>query len=254
RHLHQPQDHRRRNHRPRRRSRDERPMTAEQADRYLPAALDYANAGLAVFLLGRTKRPVANCPRCPSGAPGHDPAACACLTCHGCYAATTDPDRIRAMFHAIPHGLLAMRTGAASGRLVLDIDPRNGGRVDPALMVPTATVATGGGGRDPPHPHPARAAGGPQSGPARGGGTDRRGPGGAKLSGHPGVDVKADGGYVLAPPSIHPGTGRAYWWVGGHPLAAMPPALVAACRPPVPAAAVTITPRATTTQGAGGIS
>jgi Bifunctional DNA primase/polymerase, N-terminal len=210
-------------------------MTTEPADRYLPAALDYANAGLAVFLLGRTKRPVANCPRCRSGAPGHDPAACACLTCHGCYAATTDPDRIRAMFHAIPHGLLAMRTGTASGRLVLDIDPRNGGRVDPALMIPTATVATGGGGWHLHYRHPG-------------------GPVGAKLPGHPGVDVKADGGYVLAPPSTHPSTGRAYQWVGDHPLATMPTALIAACRPPMPAAAVTTTTRPTTTRGAGGIS
>ena len=73
---------------------------------------------------------------------------------------------------------------------MVDIDPRNGGQLDRALMTPTATVATGGGGwhlyyRHPGHPLP----------PA--------------LPGRAGVDVKADGGYVVAPPSVHPGTAPA---------------------------------------------
>jgi len=212
------------------------PARRGPAEAYLAAALDYAAAGLAVFLLGRTKRPVANCPGCRTGDPGHDRELCACLTCHGFYAATTDPDRVRAMFEAIPDGLLAMRTGAACGRLVVDIDPAHGGRVDPTLMVPTATVATGGGGWHLHYRHP-----GPPvlSRP---------------LPGRRGVDIKADGGYVLAPPSTHPRTGRPYRWVGAHPLCEMPPALVQACQHGAPVPAPTATPRAPTTNGAGGIS
>src|SRR5262245_19646567 len=116
--------------------------------------------------------------------------ACNCLCCHGFYAATTDPDRIRAMRAAHPTGLLAMRTGTASDLVAIDIDPRNGGTLDPALMPPTATVATGGGGWHLFYRHP----GGGLLIPSR------------KLEGHPGIDIKGDGGYVTAAPSIHPST------------------------------------------------
>jgi hypothetical protein len=173
----------------------------------LATALDHAAKGRAVFLLGRTKRPVANCRACDSAGPEHDPQACDCLTCHGFYAATTDPDRIAAIVAAVRGGLLAMRTGAISDLVVMDIDPRNGGCLVPDLMPPTEAVATGGGGWHLLYRHP-------------GGYIPSR-----KLPGHPGVDVKADGGYVVAPPSVHPGTGRPYRAVGGrHPIE-MHPAL-----------------------------
>src|SRR3954468_8837827 len=111
------------------------------------AALDAAERGWPVFVLGRTKRPVANCPACRKATRdgGHDPAGCGCLTCHGFHAATTDPARLAAMLAAVPRGLLAIRTGTAAGLAVVDIDPRNGGQLDPELMTPTAAVATGGG-------------------------------------------------------------------------------------------------------------
>ena len=94
---------------------------------------------------------------------------------------------------------------------MVDIDPRNGGQVDPALMAPTAAVATGGGGWHLYYRHP----GGPLL---------------AALPGRPGVDIKADGGYVVAPPSVRPGppalpVGR------GRAVAEMPPALTAALAP-----------------------
>jgi hypothetical protein len=190
--------------------------------------------GWPVFLLGRSKRPVANCTDCRTAGPEHNPQACGCLTCHGFYAATTDPDRITAMVAAVPGGLLAVRTGAVSGLLVVDIDPRNGGRLDRALMPPTAAVATGGGGWHLYYRHP---------------GT----PVASTLPDHPGVDIKADGGYVVAPPSTHPGTGRRYRWVGTHPIVEMAPALTAACRP-VPAPTVTAPTGPIRLRGAGAIS
>jgi hypothetical protein len=198
------------------------------------AALGYMRRGWPVFVLGRSKRPVANCAGCKTAGPRHDPAACGCLTCHGFYAATTSPARLAAMLRAVPGGVLAIRTGTAAGLAVVDIDPRNGGQVDRALMTPTAAVATGGGGWHLYYRHP----GGPLL-PA--------------VPGRPGVDVKADGGYVVAPPSVHPGTGRAYRWAGERPVTEMPPALRAALAPaaadrPAP---LTASPE---TRRAGGIS
>jgi hypothetical protein len=201
------------------------------------AALGYMRAGWPVFVLGRSKRPVANCPACRAAvkAGEHDRAGCGCLTCHGFYAATTDPARFRAMLARVPGGLLAIRTGTASGLAVVDIDPRNGGQLDRALMTPTATVATGGGGWHLYYRHP----GGPLA---------------AVLPGRAGVDIKSDGGYVAAPPSVHPGTGQPYRWAGERPVAEMPPALRAALTPapapPAPAALNGPVP----VRSAGGIS
>ena len=104
-------------------------MKGQEQEKLL-AGLGYIARGWPVFVLGRSKRPVANCPACRTARPGHDPAGCECLTCHGFYAATTDPARLSAMLARVPGGLLAIRTGSASGRCVGDIDPRNGGRID----------------------------------------------------------------------------------------------------------------------------
>jgi hypothetical protein len=185
-------------------------------DTRLAIARVYAGSGWPVFVLGRSKRPVANCAACHTAGQGHDRAGCGCLTCHGFYAATTDLDRLAAMLAAVPSGLLAIRTGSASGLLVVDIDPRNGGQLDRTLMTPTATVATGGGGWHLYYRHP----GVPTVG---------------ELPGHPGVDIKGDGGYVAAPPSVHPRTRQAYQWAGQWAVAEMPPALrTAVTRPAAP--------------------
>jgi hypothetical protein len=178
----------------------------------LVAALAAAERGWPVFLLGRSKRPLANCPHCPKqNEPGaHDPQACGCLTCHGFYAATRDPNRITAMVAAHPGGLLAVRTGAApggAGVVVIDIDPGHGGRLNPALMPVTLAVETGNHGWHLYYRHP----------------------GGAVLSrplpGAVGVDVKADGGYVVLPPSVHPTTRRPYRWANQRAVGEMPPRL-----------------------------
>ncbi|MFI7547264.1 bifunctional DNA primase/polymerase [Actinoplanes sp. NPDC049599] len=212
------------------------PVRMPDTGTMLAAALALAAEGLPVFVLGRTKRPVANCPACPKAAnsPAHDPQACDCLTCHGFYAATTDPDRIAAMVAAIPRGLLAIRTGRGSGLVVIDIDPRNGGRILPELMPPTRCARSGDNGWHLYYRHP--------------GGTLA-----AELHGHAGIDVKADGGYVVAPPSVHPDTGRSYRWVGDRAMVEMPPPLLAACRPAeaAPLAVIPGTGPTPTTSGRG---
>ena len=214
----------------------------------LAPAIRYAEHGWPVFMLGRSKRPVANCPTCANAGQDHDSQACDCLTCHGFYAATTDPLRVAGIVAAVPGGQLALRTGAASGLVVLDIDPRNGGTdtlnglIRDGLVPPTAYVVTGSGGLHLYYRHPGQPVGCSQGKPGQGLG--------------PGVDVKADGGYVVLPPSVHPRTGRPYRWAPGRTVQEMPPALVERCARPAPAPVVL--PAAphtpTSTREAGGIS
>jgi hypothetical protein len=178
------------------------------------AALAVVDRGWPVFVLGRGKRPLANCPQCPKqGAPDAHPAQeCQCgrPTCHGFYAATREPSRIAELVAACPDGLLAVRTGAApdgAGVVGIDIDPRSGGRLVPELMTPTLAVASGNHGWHLYYRHP-------------GGYVASR-----ELPGVAGVDVKADGGYCVLPPSVHPLTRRPYRWANTRPVEEMPPRL-----------------------------
>ncbi|MEZ5145173.1 MAG: bifunctional DNA primase/polymerase [Acidimicrobiales bacterium] len=122
-------------------------------------------------------------------------------------------DRIRAWWRRWPHANIGVVTGAVSGVVVLDVDPRHGGdralaALEDELGAVPATVetATGGAGRHLWFRHP----------------------GGHVGSGAlaPGVDLKADGGLVVIPPSTHL-SGRRYAWAPGRspddlPLAAVP--------------------------------
>ena len=178
------------------------------------AALAAADRGWPVFVLGRGKRPLANCPQCPTqGEPGtHPPEDCPCheVTCHGFYAASLDPARIAQLVRACPEGLLAVRTGAAPAGadvVAIDIDPRSGGRLDRELMPRTLAVATGNHGWHLYYRHPG------QTVLSRG------------LPGVSGVDVKADGGYCVLPPSVHPATRRRYQWANTLGVEEMPPRL-----------------------------
>ncbi|MBS2534154.1 bifunctional DNA primase/polymerase [Catenulispora sp. NF23] len=182
-------------------------------DALLTAALKYAGRGWPVLWLSRRKRPLPNCPECKGPGPEHDMEACGCLVCHGPYAASTDPNRIAAMRAASPRGLLALRTGAACGLVVVDIDPAHGGQLIPDLMPPTAHVITGSGGLHLYYRHP-----------------------GVRIpstQGHiaPGVDVRGDPGYAVLPPCLHPRTRQPYRWAPGHHPVEMPPALVTASLP-----------------------
>ncbi|MGW4462185.1 bifunctional DNA primase/polymerase [Micromonospora sp. NPDC004704] len=211
----------------------------------LAPALRYAEQGWPVFMLGRSKRPVANCEPCREADNDHDPAACTCLTCHGFYAASTDPLQVAAIVAAIPGGQLALRAGTASGLVVVDIDPRNGGDrtmrelIAAGLLPPTVHVVTGSGGRHLYYRHPGRPVPCSQGKPGMGLG--------------PGIDVKSDGGYVVLPPSVHPATGRPYRWVPGRQVEEMPPALVEACQPVAPSLPTEPTGPISTRE-AGGIS
>jgi hypothetical protein len=207
----------------------------------LTAALAAAEQGWPVFMLGRSKRPVANCHDCRNS--DHNPETCGHHTCHGFYAASTDPHRITAMVRAVPCGQLAVRTGAVSGLLVVDIDPDHGGNASFANLIArslvprTLSVQTGSWGTHLYYRHPG------QHMPSR------------PMPRRKGIDIKADGGYVVLPPSIHHRTGRPYQWrYGWDEVEEMPPALVTACLPPMPAKSPTPQNRPITTQQGGGIS
>jgi putative DNA primase/helicase len=116
------------------------------------------------------------------------------MTGHGYQDASVDPDQITLWWQRHPLANIGFPTGAASGLLVLDIDPRNGGDVDdlPGKWDSTAEVISGGGGR---HVY-------------------FRFPGGKfPKTPWPGVDLQGEGALVLAPPSLHR-SGRRYEWDG----------------------------------------
>jgi putative DNA primase/helicase len=119
----------------------------------------------------------------------------------GFHAASVEPGFVEREFANQYRGV-GTRTGNDAGFFALDIDPQNGGdasfealiRLHGPLPV-TLTVSTGGGGL---HYYFRTPLGG--SVPCR-----------TALSGYPGVDIKGEGGYVVAPPSKHPSGGYYTW-------------------------------------------
>lgn len=118
------------------------------------------------------------------------------------HARPSEP-QVRAWFTAWPEANLGIVTGAVSGLVVLDVDAKSGGEEalagEAALagpMPPGPEVLTGGGGRHLYLRHPGFEV------PNR-------------VGIRPGLDLRGDGGYVVAPPSIHP-SGQPYRWRDGH--------------------------------------
>lgn len=119
--------------------------------------------------------------------------------------------QIRTWWTSWPTANVLIITGRVSGLVVIDIDPRHGG--DDSLaslgrLPDTLTAGTGGGGQHLYYSHP----------------KTRVIKDGAGLL--PGIDVRGDGGYVVAPPSVHNSGGR-YTWDVGQPEepVAIPPAI-----------------------------
>lgn len=137
---------------------------------FLDAALSYAERGWLVFPCREAdKRPH---PR---------------LAPKGFHNATTDVDQVTRWWREIPRANIGIATGTASGILVVDVDAKNGGLTTwPSLPasadVWTATVATPGGGF-----HLYFGLDGSRSFRCSAGALGA------------GIDVRADGGYVVAP-------------------------------------------------------
>jgi energy-coupling factor transporter ATP-binding protein EcfA2 len=116
--------------------------------------------------------------------------------------ATWDEAQVREWWAKWPNANIGIATGRYRDGYfcVLDFDPRNGGDwyndVGEDVLPPTWVVHTGGGGRHFYYKTPELLRG-------------------AKLEA--GVDLKGEGGYVVAPPSIHPEGGEYGWEVGAAP-------------------------------------
>ena len=173
-------------------------------------ALDYAARGWLVLPLYEA---IAN-GSCACGDPACSRVGKHPRTKNGYKDATTDEERINDWWARWPDANVGVCTGPVSGVIVLDIDPRNDG--DESLaelekefkpLPPTPEVHTGGGGRHMYFSVPT--------------GTEIK-----KKVLADGVDLQAEGAYVVAPPSRH-ASGEAYRWIEGRhpsdvPVRAMP--------------------------------
>jgi len=157
-------------------------------------AMHYAaKLGWAVIPLHSVKTGKCTCgnPRCSS--PGKHP-----LTKNGVKEATTDIATIRDWWRWWPSANIGIATGKVSGFFVLDIDGQDGEetlatwQLEHGRIPDTLTSRTGSGGRHILFAHP--------------GVTIRN-----KVRIAPGVDIRSDGGFIVAPPSVH-GSGRRYAW------------------------------------------
>ncbi len=164
----------------------------------LQAALSYAARGLKVIPL-HTAGVDGRC-SCRRGCTsvGKHPR-----TMKGVKDATTDPSIIRKWWRKWPDANLGIATGAGSGIIGLDVDDGHGGWESLAALqdahgpLPrTLATATGGGGSHSYYRHP--------------GGRVANNAG--KIA--PGIDLRGDGGFVVAPPSRHH-SGEPYRWVPG---------------------------------------
>jgi len=115
-------------------------------------------------------------------------------------------------FERWPDANVGIVTGRISGLVVVDVDTRHGGPASVAEaeaahgpLPPTVEAATGGGGRHLYYAHPAATVAN-------------------RVAIRPGIDVRGDGGCVVAPPSLHP-SGHRYAWIAGHGPDELPLAL-----------------------------
>jgi len=162
----------------------------------LNAALEYAARGWFVF-------PLKTGEKTP-------------LTPHGFKDATTDPEQVRAWWTQCPEANVGIRTGRESGLVVLDIDHHGEADGEESLakllkefgpLPPTFEVRTPNGGRHLYFAH-------------------RDGEVKSRNGLRPGLDLKADGGYVVAPPSVLSESPEPYARQNGHSSCPLPKWLV----------------------------
>ena len=154
--------------------------TASVETNVLDASLDYLKLEWSIIPVGHDKHPLVNWKRYQERRPKRA--------------------QVREWFENDPDAGIGIITGAVSGLVVLDVDLKSGGRKSLehlqqqyGRLPKTVSAKTGGGGRHFYFSHP---------------GVSVR-PSAGQLG--PGLDIRGDGGYVVAPPSQHR-NGRSYEW------------------------------------------
>lgn len=174
-------------------------------------ALTYTHRGWQVFPVHHITDDQCSCGKSKCGSPGKHPR-----TRHGLKDATADEQTINTWWARWPAANIGLATGKESGFVVLDIDAEHGGEDSLRQLekeyekLPDSPISlTGGGGQHLLFAYPARGEG--QEVPNR-------------VALREGLDVRGDGGYIVAPPSTHI-SGRKYEWeVMYHPdEVALPP-------------------------------
>ncbi len=168
----------------------------------LGAALAYCELGWPVFPIHSLRNGICTCEKPDCGNVAKHPYAR--LVPHGLKDATTDPETVRSWFESRPWLNIAIATGNGLG--VLDIDPGHSGQVSlrklakdhpediqawRTMTVEMPSVASGGAGWHYYGQNPSDA-------------TNRS----AMLEG---IDFRGNGGYIIAPPSLHR-SGQRYRW------------------------------------------
>ena len=188
----------------------------------LRTALAFSDLGMRVLPL-HTSLPG---PRCTCGEADCDNIGKHPRIKRGCHGAERDRDQLRRWWNRRPDANLGLATGAMSGIFVVDVDPRHGGdetlralEGEHGSIPPTWRFLTGGGGEHIVFRFP--------EGTRLGNSAGRLGEG---------LDTRGDGGFIVAPPSLH-ASGRAYAFsVDHHPadvlLADVPEWLLARLRAP----------------------
>lgn len=175
------------------------------------AALRYAEAGWPVLPLHRPINEGCSCGKkaCPS--PGKHPR-----TRNGVKDATTDPETIKQWWSQWPEANVGIATGRVSDLVVVDVDEGKGGAESLenlqklyGTLPPTREVRTGAGR----HLYYRYSAAGKKLLNAVG------------LGGFEGIDLRTDGGYVVAPFSQH-ANGTFYHWLNEDDLAPLPDIVV----------------------------
>jgi putative DNA primase/helicase len=189
-------------------------------DSLLEAAQQYASRGLHVF---PSHQPIAagcSCKKPYCDNVGKHPRWHAELLPHGVKDATTDPDLITRWWRRWSQANIGVATGAISNLVVVDVDLKHDGPANLAdleatyePLPETVEVVTGSGGRHVLFAHP--------------GGIIHN----SVSTIGAGLDIRGDGGYIVAPPSLH-ASGRRYEWEILHhpddtPLAPLPEWLLA---------------------------
>jgi hypothetical protein len=174
-----------------------------QSSPLLDAALAYAARGWPVVALHTPVNGGCSCGKPDCDKPAKHPRWHKELLPHGLKDATTDPGVVRDFWRRWPYANIGIVTGRQSGLLTLDIDPKNGG-IDGlrelmrrhGALTETLGVKTGGGGWHMLYAHPRDEA------------LYRNV---TNLDGLPGLDIRGDGGYIVAAPSLHVSGARYAW-------------------------------------------